>query len=32
MAGLPSCVVTQVTRPIRSGSIRNEEARPANAS
>ena len=32
MPGLPSCVVTQVTRPIRAGSIRNGEARSANAS
>ena len=32
MAGVPSCVVKQVTRPIRAGSIRNEEARSASAS
>jgi AraC-like DNA-binding protein len=27
VTGLPSCVATQVTRPVRSTSIRNEEAR-----
>ena len=32
MSGLPSCVVKQVTRPIRAGSIRNGEARSATAS
>ena len=26
--GMPACVAKQVTRPIRSRSIRNEEARP----
>ena len=30
--GMPSCVVKQVTRPIRAGSIRNQEARSASAS
>jgi AraC-like DNA-binding protein len=32
VAGMPSCVVKQVTRPVRSGSIRNGEAKPASAS
>jgi AraC-like DNA-binding protein len=32
MDGVPSCVVKQVTRPVRAGSIRNQEARPVNAS
>ena len=32
MAGLPSCVVKQVARPIRSESVRNQEARSATAS
>ncbi len=30
--GMPSCVVKQVTRPVRAGSIRNREAGPANVS
>jgi AraC-like DNA-binding protein len=30
--GMPSCVAKQVTRPIRTRSIRNGEARSANAS
>jgi AraC-like DNA-binding protein len=30
--GMPSCVVTQVTRPVRAGSIRNGEARSASNS
>ena len=29
VTGLPSCVVTQVTRPVRATSIRNGEASPA---
>lgn len=32
LAGLPSCVVKQVSRPVRSASIRNGEARSADAS
>ncbi len=32
LAGVPSCVVKQVTRPVRDGSVRNREARPASAS
>ncbi len=31
-AAMPSCVAKQVTRPVRSRSVRNEEARSANAS
>ena len=30
--GIPSCVVKQVTRPVRAGSIRNREARSESAS
>jgi AraC-like DNA-binding protein len=32
MAGVPSCVVKQVSRPVRVRSIRNGEARSADAS
>ena len=32
LAGVPSCVVRQVSRPVRAGSIRNGEARSADAS
>ena len=32
MTGVPSCVVKQVTRPVRAESIRNREARSASAS
>ena len=32
LAGVPSCVVKQVSRPVRSASIRNGEARSADAS
>ena len=32
LAGVPSCVVKQVSRPIRTRSIRNGEARSAGAS
>ncbi len=32
LAGVPSCVVKQVSRPVRAGSIRNGEARSADAS
>lgn len=32
LAGVPSCVVTQVTRPVRAGSIRNREAKAAGTS
>jgi transcriptional regulator GlxA family with amidase domain len=31
-AGIPSCVVLQVTRPVRAGSIRNGEARSPRGS
>jgi AraC-like DNA-binding protein len=31
-AGIPSCVVKQVTRPVRAGSIRIEEARSPRVS
>jgi AraC-like DNA-binding protein len=30
--GMPSCVVKQVTRPVRTGSIRNQEARAESVS
>ena len=32
LAGVPSCVVKQVSRPVRAGSIRNGEAGSADAS
>jgi AraC-like DNA-binding protein len=32
MDGVPSCVVKQVTKPIRAASIRNQEARSTNVS
>jgi AraC-like DNA-binding protein len=32
MSGIPSCVVKQVTRPVRAGSVRNGEAAPASVS
>lgn len=32
LAGVPSCVVTQVTRPVRATSVRNGEASPAGTS
>ena len=32
LAGVPSCVVKQVSRPVRAGSIRNGEARSTDAS
>jgi AraC-like DNA-binding protein len=32
MGGVPSCVVKQVTRPVRAGSVRNREAPSTNAS
>jgi AraC-like DNA-binding protein len=32
LAGVPSCVVTQVTRPVRATSIRNGEARAVDTS
>jgi AraC-like DNA-binding protein len=32
LSGVPSCVVKQVTRPVRATSIRNGEARSAGAS
>ncbi len=32
MTGVPSCVVTQVTRPVRVTSVRNREAREATTS
>jgi AraC-like DNA-binding protein len=32
LAGVPSCVVTQVSRPVRAASIRNGEARSAGPS
>jgi AraC-like DNA-binding protein len=32
LSGVPSCVVKQVTRPLRATSVRNEEARSAPTS